>query len=71
MTTVQCSICGSMTIPCRCCTPGYHTIPPVFYPNDPPAKGWVCPLCGKANAPTTPQCFCKPEVPAHQPDTPK
>lgn len=44
-------------------------------PNDPGAPlpgcgqqtGWICPLCGKANAPWVPQCHCNsPSCPAPQ-----
>ena len=24
-------------------------------------SGWICPRCGRVNAPTTPSCFCHPE----------
>ena len=28
--------------------------------NPPKQYGWVCPLCGRANAPWVSQCPCKP-----------
>ena len=28
------------------------------------AYGWVCPVCGKANAPWASQCTCKGKLPA-------
>lgn len=28
--------------------------------NPPRQYGWVCPLCGRANAPWMSQCTCKP-----------
>ena len=33
----------------------------IFPYNEPIQKGWVCPLCGRANAPWVAQCSCKPQ----------
>ena len=56
--TVKCTICGSMTVPCKCSGQSMYELPPFpqFYPKQ---EGWICPVCGRGNAPTTPQCFCK------------
>lgn len=58
--TVKCTVCGSLTLPCNCYKRS-HSMPSTFTPYT-DNKGWACPLCGKANAPSTPQCFCKPEL---------
>lgn len=54
---------GCSRVGCACdgsCRPdGMYRIPSVFTPYENPARGWICPVCGKGNAPTTPQCFCK------------
>lgn len=28
--------------------------------EQPPREGWICPRCGKVNAPWRPMCDCKP-----------
>ncbi len=52
---MMCTRCGSLRLPCQCGVVPY-TMPVTFYPSE---RGWICPLCGVANAPTTSQCFCK------------
>lgn len=45
--------------PCTCSIPAYEgrfTIPA----NPLHAIGWLCPACGRGNAPTTATCPCKP-----------
>ena len=52
MMQVACSVCGKFG-----CIQHTQIIPQgVWQTNE---RGWVCPVCGAGNAPTTPQCFCK------------
>ena len=37
---------------------GYSHILPY---SEPVQKGWICPLCGRANAPWLAQCTCEPQ----------
>lgn len=38
-----------------------NTIPPVSFSDikwQPISVGWICPVCGRGNAPDTPYCSC-------------
>lgn len=42
--------------------------PYLYYPwglelSQPPQQGWLCPACGRGNAPFVPQCSCIPAPP--------
>ncbi len=62
-----------MIVTCPYCHPdsaGQHELGcpnnPLFVRQDPPEAiarvGWICPRCGRVNAPTTSWCPCPPEM---------
>jgi hypothetical protein len=62
MVAVYCTGCGAPVMDCECVgriRPAQFPVPSVFGAFE-SNKGWICPVCGRGNAPTTPQCFCKP-----------